>query len=211
MPATDTMFPYGINVNGDIRYTGSFVTKIPRSDLVQDSLAAYAIPWGSWRVWNAYQTVLPGTSASDDLGLYGGTFASASPSIQTYDVKNAGAVTLYARTMLWLPPEYDAAQTVTLRFYAGMLTTVASATATIDAECYKSDNAAGIGSDRVTTSATTINSLSLANKDFTVTSSGLSAGDILDLRVAIAINDSATATAVIGIIGAAYLLLDIRG
>lgn len=209
--AYPTNFPGDVYIAGDINYTGSFVSKIPRADLIQDANAAYPIPWSSWRVWDAYQTVLPGTSASDDLGLYGGTFASASPSIKTYDVKAAGAVTLYARTMLWMPPEYDAGQTVTLRFYAGMVTTVADTTATIDAQCYESDKAAGIGSDLVTTAATTINSLTPANKDFVVTSSGLTAGDILDLRVAIAINDAATATAVIGMIGAAYLLLDIRG
>ena len=60
------------------------------------------------------------------------------------------------------------------------------------------------------TAATTINSLTFANKDFTITSSSLAAGDILDVRIAIAITDSATGTAVIGEIGAIEFLLDIR-
>lgn len=191
--------------------TGGSLPEYPRSSLQLDSEAAFVIPWTVWRVWDAYHTVLPGTSASDDLGLIGGTFATSSPSIQTYDVKNAGAVTLYARAMIPLPPEYVTGQTVKLRFKAGMLTTVASSSATIDAVAYRSNGESGIGSDLVTTAATTINSLTLANKDFELDPSTLAAGDWLDVRVAIAVNDSATGTTVKGIIGSAALLCDIKG
>lgn len=200
-----------LTVEGNISYTGILRPDVARSNLSQSSLALFPIPWTWWRVWDAYQTNLPGTSAADDLGLYGGTFATDSPSIRTYDVKTAGAVTLYARAGVPLPAEYDDGEDVVVRFHAGMLTTVADTTATIDLQAYESDGEAGIGSDLVTTAATTINSLTLADKDFVINAAGLVAGDILDMRVALAINDGASGTAVIGIIGAAYLACDIRG
>lgn len=206
------IIPNDVVINGSLRYSGGIVGGIPRSDMLQESLAAYQIPWTSWRVWNALGTNLPGTSSSDDLGLYGGTWGTNTPSIQTYDVKNVGATTLYARTTIQLPAEYVAGQTVTLRFHAGMLTTIASVSATLDVEAYLSDSESLVsGSDLCATAATTINSVSLADKDFVITPATLSPGGVLDVRIAIAVNDSGTATVVAGLIGAATLLCDIQG
>jgi hypothetical protein len=208
---TAISFPDGINCQGDLRLGGTFTRPLTRTELLQENLAAYQIPWTAWRVWDALQTNLPGTSAADDLALIGGTFGTGSPSIQTYDVKAAGAVTMYARAQFQLPPEYVAGETVTIRVHAGMLTTVASVSATVDVEAYESNDEAGIGSDLVTTSATTINSLTLADKDFQMTVSGLTAGDWLDIRITVATNDGATATVVKGIIGNVEVLCDIKG
>lgn len=199
-----------LKVVGNIEWTGTH-TPIQRTGIAQTELAAYAIPWSAWRVWNAYGTLLPATPATDDLGLVGGTFATGSPSIQTEDVKALGAVDKYARCMVALPPEYEDGQTVQLRFHAGMLTTISDTTATLIAAVYKSDNEAGIGSNLYAGAALDVRSLTLADKDFNLTPTTLVAGDILDIRINLAVNDGATATAVIGIIGAAYLLCDIRG
>lgn len=208
--ATPLTIPGDAFVQGGLR-VGSYDTLIPRAKLEQDVLASYAIPWTAWRVWDALGTNLPGTAANDDLGLVGGTFGTNSPTIQTGDLKAAGATTRYARCQIWLPPEYDAGQTINLRFHAGMKTTVADVSATLDAEAYKSDTEEGVGSDLVSTAAQSINSLTLADKDFVIDGSALSPGDLLDVRIAVEVNDAATATAVIGLIGAAFLLIDIRG
>lgn len=199
-----------LRVLGNLTWTGDS-TPIQRTGIAQTTLAAYAIPWTAWRVWDAYHTVLPGTPAADDLGLIGGTFATGSPSIQTEDVKALGAVNKYARCMVALPPEYDAAETVQLRFHAGMLTTIADVTATLLVAAYKSDNEAGIGSNLYAGAALNINNLVLADKDYNLTATTLLPGDILDIRINLAVNDGASATVVKGIIGAAYLLADIRG
>jgi maleate cis-trans isomerase len=50
-----------------------------------------------------------------------------------------------------------------------------------------------------------------AAKSFTITSSGLVAGDVLDIRLTIAVNDAATVTAVTPTIAAIDLLCDIKG
>ena len=185
---------------------------IDRSKLAQDDLTKYAIPWDAFKVWNAYATPLANTASADDLGLIGGTWASASPMLQTIDQKNNTAATsCFARFFVALPAEYVTGETVQIRFNCYMVTTVASTTATVDLVAYESTKAGGIGSDLVTTSATSINSLTPANVDFTVNPAGLAAGDILDCRVDIAINDTATGTAVIGAIGYAALMCDVKG
>ena len=94
---------------------------------------------------------------------------------------------------------------------AGMTTTVASASATLDVQAYKADRESGVGADICATAAIDINSTSWANRDFTITATSLSPGDVLDVRIAVAVVDSATGTAVIASIGAIELLCDIRG
>jgi hypothetical protein len=210
-------------VKGDIYHTGNLTVTDqivlpaqPRTILTQDSSAAYVIPWTAWRKHDNYHVNLP--SAADDannyLGLVGGTFGTSnSPSIQTADEgANGDAVdTAYARTFFTLPPEYVADGSVVMRFHAGMITAIADATATIDIQVVESNKkAGGGGADLCTTVATTINSVTFANVDFTITDTDLVPGDVLDILVAIAVKDEATAVT-IGAFGYAAMLLAIKG
>lgn len=156
-------------------------------------------------------TVLLCPAASpDDLHIEGGTFSSAAGTIKTSDAKNT-SVTQYARFRVQLPPEYVTGETVKIRVFAGMDTTVASSSATVDIEAYEFDGEGAIGSDLCSTAAQSINNLTNAAKDFVLDASGLAAGDELDCRVTIAITDSATVTAVVGEIGWVALVADIKG
>ena len=196
----------------DVTILGAKPT-LNRSSLVQDNLAKYAIPWTAWRVFDAFHTNLPGTPLTDDLGLVGGTFGTVAPSLQTEDHKSAGAKNNFARCFVTLPPEYVSAETVQIRIVAGMKTTLSDGTATIDCIVHESDLDDTISADLVTTNATTINTLvpTMSTVDFTVTPTALLPGDILDIRIQTAINDSSGVAAVIGFIGAAFLLCDIKG
>jgi hypothetical protein len=93
-----------------------------------------------------------------------------------------------------------------------MITTVADTTATLDVEVYKlqGDPDDAIGSDLVSTAATTINSLVFADIDFALNASALSPGDILDVRITTTVTDAASGTAVIAGISSARLLADVR-
>ena len=202
-----------VSISGSLRLGGTLTPALVKANILAlAELQPFPIPLTDFRVWDAMQTVLPGTPATDDLGLVGGTFGTATPSIRTEDLKAAGATNKRARVLVQLPWEYVAGQSVTLRFKAGMITTVSDTTATLDVEAYKlqEDPDDAIGSDLVSTAATTINSLTFANIDFVVTPSGLSPGDILDVRVTIAVNDAAGATAVIAAFTIAKLLADVR-
>lgn len=211
--ASPTVFPGDIIVAGDARINGSIAPRIAKSNILAlAELQAFPIPLTDFRVWDALQTLLPGTPSADDLGLVGGTFGTATPSIRTEDLKAAGATNKRARFLVQLPWEYVAGESVTIRLKAGMITTVASSSATIDVEAYKlqADPDDAIGSDLVSTDAGNINSTTFADINFTITPTSLSPGDILDVRVTIAVNDAATATAVIAAFTSAKLLCDVR-
>jgi len=209
--STTTRLPTNLVIEGDLTVNGA-LPSIPRTSLTQDDFASFQVPLERFRVWDAYATTLPGTSATDDLGLITGTFGTAPPYIGTGDVKNT-TITRYARVAYCLPAEYVAGQSVRLTLHAGMITTVSSGVATVDVEAYKmaQDGTTGMGSDLCSTAATSIKSLTFGDKDFDITSTSLAAGDWLDVRVTINIVDSATATAVIGAILAAEFKLDIKG
>ena len=205
--------PGDLIVAGNIRLNGTLSPAVAKANILAlAELQAFPIPLTDFRVWDALQTPLPGTPATDDLALIGGTFGTATPSIRTEDLKTAGATNKRARVLVQLPWEYQAGQSVTIRLKAGMITTVADTTATIDVEAYKlqDDPDDAIGSDLVSTAATTMNSTTFADIDFVVSPSGLSPGDILDVRITMAINDGAGATAVIGGLTSAKLLCDVR-
>lgn len=202
----------------DVRITGGLSIKpdgvaaqTRATILKQDSLAIFPVNFMDLRVWDAIQTNLPGTPAADDLGLIGTTFGSTAPRVTAGDCKALGPTSRYARFMVELPECYEAGETVTFSISAGMATTVASASCTLDLECYEVDKIGGISADLCTTSATTINSLTFATITFSITATALTAGDVLDVRLTIAVNDAATGTAVTPTIAGIDLRCDIKG
>ncbi|GMW02644.1 MAG: hypothetical protein AMXMBFR84_37800 [Candidatus Hydrogenedentota bacterium] len=186
--------------------TTAVLGAIARTALTQDDLKPYAIPLTLFRVHDALQTNLPGTAATDDLAVITGTIGSDPPSIQGVDFGGT-TTTAYARIQYPLPPEYVDGQTVTLRVNAGMLTTVSDGTCTLDAVVYRN----GAGSDICATAAQSINSLTFADKDFTITPTALVAGDLLDIRLVIAGSDTGNAGVMIPEIASVTLLMDIKG
>lgn len=183
---------------------------ITRAKFILESLAEFPILMTDLRVWDAIHTDLPGTAATDDLALIGGTFGTAAPQIRSFDFK-ATTTTARARGIVRMPAEYQAAETVNIRLRCGMVTTIADASCTVDIECYRQDADGGISADLCTTAAQSINSLTKANKDFVITAATLLPGDQLDIRITVTGTDSATATAVIAAISKLSLLCDIRG
>lgn len=211
--ANPVSIPGDLIVAGNIRLNGTLTPAVSKANILSlAELQPFPIPLTDFRVFDALQTALPGTPATDDLGLVGGTFGTATPSLRTEDLKTAGATNNRARVLVQLPWDYVAGQSVTLRFKSGMITTVADTSATLDCEVYKlqDDPDDAIGSDLVATSATTINSLVFANIDFALTATALSPGDVLDVRITTAVTDGASGTAVIAGISSAKLLCDVR-
>ena len=214
--ANPTNLPGDLVVPGNVRITGSISPLLARSSVLQQAeLQSFPIPLTSCRVWDAMATLLPAAGANDDLGLVGGTWAAATPTLQTQNHGSGGAeANNYARFLVQLPWEYVQGSTVIIRFMAGMITAVAdqSATTYIDLSVFKQqdDPDDAIGSDLCETSPIlTVNSLTFANQDFTIAPSGLSAGDILDCRVKTAVDDNATGTVIMGI-SSIKLLCDVQ-
>lgn len=205
-------YPGDVYIGGNLQVAGTSTIAISRSSLATDSGAKQIIPIADFGIWDGNFGRL-GAASSDDLGIVAGTFGTSVPTPQTSDQKANGAVvTQYARFLVQMPDNYVSGSQVYLEAVAGMLTTVADTSATIDFEAYLcADSNLKSGSDLVTTAAQSINSLTFAAKSFTVTSGSLIPGSRLDVRVAIAIRDNASATAVTGCIAVVNLIRDVRG
>lgn len=182
--------------------------EVARASLTEDAAQPYPLLLEHAKVWDAPQTDIPGTAASDDLAIVNNTFLTGAPTIETGDVKAGGAVSRKTRFAWTVPPEYVAGQPITLRANAGMKTTVADTSATIDFEVARR---AAPSVDICATAAQSINSLTAANKDFTLTPTSIVPGDVLDIVMTVATNDAATGTAVIGKVNSVALLADIKG
>lgn len=193
---------YDSTLHGERRYNGTDWVLIARKDL-----AVHPIPLDQMRVWDAFQTNLPGAAANDDMGLITGTLATDVPTLQGVDF---GGVSTDEKAAFCfaLPPQYIAGETITVRLRAAMLTTVSDGTATVDVECYKSDRDGGSSADLCATAAQSINSLTPANKDFTITPTGLAPGDLLFIRLAFAGSDVGNLGVMIPEISQVEILLD---
>lgn len=141
--------------------------------------------------------LLPTAGTADDLGFYQGTHGTDVPYIGTGDVKNT-TTSRKCRFTFSLPPEYVAGGAVIILARAGMKTTVASTTATIDFTAYKANGTVITGTDLVETVAQSINSITFDDIAFSLTPTGLLPGDEFDVVCTVDIADTATATAVIG-------------
>lgn len=173
----------------------------------QQDATPYTIPLINMRVWDAVNTILPGTPASDDLAIDNGTFLTSNPSVISSAVAGGAASTGYCRFQFVLPNEYVAAQTVTLRLNAVLGGDQVLGTATVDIEAVDTDDAT---SDICATAAQNITG-SQGNKDFDITATNLTRGDTLDVRITIAITSGGLSDGVWGIIYEAVALLDIEG
>lgn len=148
------------------------------------------------RVWDALDDPSPPTAAADDMAIITGTPGTDAPTLQGADFKTTSP-TEKVGFIVTLPDNYIAGEVVTIRVAAGMITTVANGTATVDVNAYEFDGAGAVGSDLCATDAQSMNSLTKANLDFTITPTTLAAGDQLAIILTFGGADSGTGTAVI--------------
>jgi len=188
-------------------YNGGVVSWT-RATLTQADLAVYNVPLTNMRVWDAMHTkAVATTGANDDLAFVAGTFGTSNNTLSTGDLKNAGATSRKVGFQFAVPIEYVAAQTITLRVNALTATTVASVSSTVDCEVTNYDDATA---DICATALQSINAVVAANKDFTITATDVTPGDLLDVVLTLAVNDSGTGTAVNPTINSVQMLLDIK-
>jgi hypothetical protein len=205
-------------VTGDLRVTGDILCQSDAispqdrtSILAEETLTRYPVVLSEFEIFDAPHNRLGATPTSDDdLAFVGGTFGSAAPMIQAGDVK-AVTKTRRARKSIPIPHNYVAGKQLQIIVGTKMVTTIADTSCTVDLEIYRADKQGGIGSDLCTTSATSMNSLTAAEKAFATDPATLSPGDWLDVRVTIASVDGATATAVTPAITSIDLACNTKG
>jgi len=153
------------------------------------AVAEYKLPATRARVHDAMATPLPGAAANDDMGLITGTPGTDAPTLQGEDFGGGTSDEKCAFEVV-LPPAYRAGSAVTLRVKAGILTTVADTSLTLDAEVWKDAGDGTVGADLCATAAQDINSLTMADIDFTITPTGLGPDDRLIVRLSFAGTDA---------------------
>lgn len=161
------------------------------------------------KVHDALITNLPGTAANDDMALITGTPGTNAPTLQGVDFGGA-STDEKCGFQFRVPQSYRDGETVILRCHAGMLTTVSDGTATLDCECWSDDGDGTVSSDLCATAAQSINSLTLADIDFTITATNLVGGDLLNFRLSFAGSDTGNAGVMIPTITRIDVLLDIN-
>lgn len=195
------------NIN-NIDIAGS--ANIDPAKMAQRVLAESVVPIHSFRVWDAVTSNPPAAASADDLGLVTGTWGTNPVKLTAGDLKAQGATTRRIYFSVPVPANYDDGETIQVRVRAKMETTLADVSCTVDLEAYVGASGA-VGSDLVTTSAQSMNSLTAANYDFTLSGAGINPGDLIECRLSIACNDAASASAVTPAVYKVSLLCDTRG
>lgn len=181
------------------------------TQLAQRTFMTTPVPFTSCRVWDAMASMVVGTAAADDLALITGTPGTNAPKLSAGDLKAAGATSRKVAFELEVPANYDDGETFQVRIRAGMETTIADTSCTVDLQVWKPAGDGTVGADLCATAAQSINSLTEADFDFEITASGLDPGDKLICVVTIACNDAATVAAVTPAIYSILRRCDTRG
>ena len=160
---------------------------------------------------NVSVLVASGLGGADDLALITGTPGTDALTIQGSDFGGTTSAEKAAFEFV-IPQSYRSGGAITVRAKAGVLTTISDNTLTLDVECWKDAGTGLVGEDLCTTVAQDINSLTAANKDFTITPTGVVAGDRLIVRLSVAGDDSGNAGVMIPeISNVAVLIADFAG
>lgn len=198
---------------GDLSVTGTFTGNVPLSSRTTNVLQVFEIPLTSWRTTAG--AALGGVPANGSafLGLSADTAGTGQMYLVSQDLDVANAATApIVRTRFTLPWNYVAGSAITLRFNAGMKGEVSTISATIDAQVYLCSRANTVGSDlSTTTAATSINSVTLSDKDFVITPTGLVAGNVLEIQLVMALDpDVAAAASHYAIVPHTEILLSVK-
>ena len=181
-------YPDGFIVNNMVSNSAGIET----TKLETRTSQVFPVPLTAGKVWDSVDSNLPGTAAADDLAIITGTWGTDAPTVQAGDIGGTNS-TRYGVWEIPVPQNYQDGGTFIIRVRGGMLTTVADTSCTVDLEVYAADGSGSIGSDLCQTAATTINSLTFANIDFTMDGANIDPGDRLLMRMAVAYNDAGNA------------------
>lgn len=174
---------------GTLSSSSAFVNDtISRARLIENALDVFSIP---------FTEVLGADGAELAISETGGDFYRSLGTNQMLilgEISNGTVGADVEASVGWfrfcLPSNYVTAGDITIRAGVDVVGAGALGTCTIDFSAYLQDGVEGsVGSDLVVTAATAI-SKTAANKDFTVTATGLVAGDILVIKMTTSVDNT---------------------
>lgn len=145
------------------------------------------VPCSLWRIHDAPNTVLlAGAGVEDDMGVNAGTYGTSVQSLNVLD-NGGGGETFYARAQIVVPSNYI--QGHELKLILTVNEVVACGTsASLDVSAYR---VAVPDTDLIATAAQSIVGASDTDYSFTLTSTAIEPGDILDVRLVIVLTNAA--------------------
>lgn len=180
-------------------------TGLARARLTEDALQSYVIPLHMLRAADGASLGVSDTEGSGDHYLT----VSSNTIILRGNSPNSNTQTDTSWFQFALPPEYVAAGDITARVNC-KYTAAPDTAGTIDVTCFKVTKTTGaVGSDICATAAQNLAASSTAT-DFTITPTGLAAGDLLNISIVTAFQDQ-NGTAGEAEIGSVEVLLDVKG
>lgn len=186
----------------------SATADIARSQLVTETLTPFRVALGDVRVFDAFITFLPSTAATDDMALIGGTHGSAAPQLEGVLATGSATETQKCRFVFSLPAEYVAAGLIRLRVTCNVTQGEGEGTKTIDADVVSNDDDGTVSADINETDPVTIDDTP-TGREFTITPTGLAAGDELDVVLTLVVEDGGLDAT--GEIERIDVLLDVKG
>ena len=179
---------------------------VARSVISTDSAALYNVPVTSWLNPADAEPLVGATLETDGTMNIGGVGTGVVGLVS--NVTDDETETNSMATIIFLPAEYVAGSAITVSFQVKI--TNAATTATIDMTAQKISSAGAPGSDVCATAVQTITT-SFTTKSFTITPTGLVAGDRLQIVVTTAILDAAGGSTTQVQIAYVNVALDIKG
>lgn len=197
---------------------GDYVTVIPsaagilgsvaRSSLTTDT-QPYTVPLSALKT----HATLVGLGAAagtpaGDMGLTPGTHGTNTP-LAVGEAASGNSKSDAARFLFELPAEYVAGGTITVRIHA-QITGLVQVAETLQVAAYASDKAGGVSANLQSAGAQTLTA-AFADYDFVITPTSRVAGDVLDILITAAANDTGGTANKLIQIGDVRVLLQVKG
>ena len=181
---------------------------LARADLTEDSLARYQLSLMA-DCRNADGTVLDATGGAGLFKIDAGGWGSGTLILQS-EIALSNTKTDTLAFEFTLPPEYVADADVKVNIHARRTGAGTGGPYTIDVEAYELTDEGAVGSDLCATAAISFSDTNWADRTFTITDAGLTAGDKLIVLVQTALTEAGGST-MHAQIGSIEMQLDVKG
>ncbi|MFA7070201.1 MAG: hypothetical protein WC144_05105 [Sulfurimonas sp.] len=161
--------------------------------------SAFSVNFTDLRRTGDCALILPNAGDNTNLGITTGASGAANISLTSSNPTGA-TKTEKARFQFIIPANYIAASDLTLTASARVAVAL-QVSATLDFTAFESNKELGVGADICATAAQSINTNVWANYAYTITGAALLPGDVIDIEMTIALDDTAGAHAGFGQIG----------
>jgi hypothetical protein len=180
---------------------------IARSKLAEDALAVHGLPLMACRRTDG--TVLTTSGGAGYVSIYGAAWGAGDMYLRTVTAQGT-TETAYLATEFPLPPSYVAGGDVQVVVRCRSSGSGTPGTLTVDVQAYKMVGDGTAGSDLCTTAAQTY-SATAADYAFTITPTGLAAGDHIRILIQVVVQETGGSAWLQAMITRLSVKLDIKG